>query len=114
MARRRTETPTQRKLSEALRRKYVKVRNEKEFSPSTGYAGIDRRADIDVPQYGAIVEVDGGYHRKWDDDLRDEEFRKIGRRTIRIKNHVVERDPDAAADLVIAQLKQGVRPRRKK
>ncbi|MGA7794094.1 MAG: DUF559 domain-containing protein [Candidatus Acidiferrales bacterium] len=103
-------TPTHKKLSEALRRKFVRHRNEVKFESSP----FDRFADIDVPQYGAIVEVDGGYHRKSDDNWRDEEFRRIGRRTIRIKNSVVERDPDAAADLVIAQLKQGVQVRRKK
>ena len=110
MPRRKTMTPTHKKLSEALRRKFVQHRNEVEFETSP----FNRVADIDVPQYGAIVEVDGGYHRKSEDDWRDEEFRKIGRRTIRIKNDLVERDPDAAADLVIAQLKQGVQPRRKK
>ena len=103
MVRRKTMTPTHKLLSDALRRKFVSHKNEVKFESSP----FDRYADIDVPQYGAIVEVDGLYHRKSDDDMRDEEFRKIGRRTIRIKNRVVEKDPDAAADWVITLLKQG-------
>jgi very-short-patch-repair endonuclease len=110
MARRKTMTAAHKLLSEALRRKFVQHRNEVKFESSP----FDRFADIDVPQYGAIVEVDGPYHRKSDDGCRDEEFREIGRTTIRITNRVVERDPDAAADLVIAQLKQGKYTKRKK
>jgi very-short-patch-repair endonuclease len=102
MARRLTTTPAHKKLSEALRRKFVRHRNEVRFRiPGLPYELV---ADIYVPHYGAIVEVDGGCHRELLDDERDRAFLKIRLRTIRIKNYVVERDPDEAANEVIYKL----------
>jgi len=99
-------TRTHKVLSEILRSQGVKHRNEAHFHPPGWEYGYT--ADIYVPDYRALIEVDGPSHngRAWRDRIRDRRFyNDLGICTIRIRNSEVERDPYRAARRVVSRLK---------
>ena len=64
-------------------------------------------ADVVAPQARLIIEVDGdAYHaaRSGADERRDEKLRRMGYRVLRIPASLVERDVEAAVEMVRAAL----------
>jgi very-short-patch-repair endonuclease len=98
-------TRTHRMLSEALRRQGVRHANEKHFHPSCWDYGYT--ADIYLPQYHVVIEVDGPSHngRERRDRIRDKKFSEdLSIKTIRIKDAEIEPDADRVVLRLISRL----------
>ena len=62
-----------------------------------------------APKLRVVVEVDGGYHqrRKAADAKRDARISRLGWRVVRVSDELVERDVEAALEVVRAALEVG-------
>ncbi|MCA9642017.1 MAG: endonuclease domain-containing protein [Myxococcales bacterium] len=65
--------------------------------------------DFAAPKLRVVVEVDGGYHerRKAADAKRDARISRLGWRVVRVSDELVERDVEAAVEVVRAALEVG-------
>jgi very-short-patch-repair endonuclease len=91
---RKNMTPAEVFLWEKIRSKRIGFAFRRQ-APMGGYI-----ADFYCPSCKLVVEVDGGYHQKATDDIRDFNLSKFGFRTIRFSNEEVFDDIDRVVNII--------------